>query len=55
MLSKKYHKWFSVEYAYPYPEENCYLKSILEKDKVNQQEDNAGTMEPEVIIWRLNN
>lgn len=38
------------EFAYPYPEKKCYLKSILEKDKVNQEEDNVGPMKPKEII-----
>lgn len=31
----------------------CYLKSILEEDKVYQDKDNLRALEPEVIIRRL--
>ena len=40
----------SKEFTYPYPEKKCYLKGILEKDKVNQKEDNTGPVKPKVII-----
>jgi len=41
--------------VYQYPEEKCNLKSILEKNEVNQEEDNVGAMKPKVIISWLNN
>ena len=40
----------SVQYAYPYPKEKCNLKSILEEDEMNQEEDNVGPIKPKVII-----
>lgn len=40
----------SKKFAYPYPEKKCYLKSILEEDKVNQEENDVRPMKPKVII-----
>jgi hypothetical protein len=39
---------------YPYPEEKCYFKRILKDDVMNERKNNPGSMEPEVIIGRLN-
>ena len=36
--------------SYPYPEKKCNLKRILEKDKMDQEEDEAGPMKPKVLI-----
>lgn len=40
--------------TYQYPEEECNLESVLKEDEMDQVEDQAGSMEPEMIIWRLN-
>lgn len=40
--------------AYPYPEKKGYLKRILKENKVDQEKDNSGPTEPEMIIWRSN-
>lgn len=41
--------------AYQDPEEKCHLKWILEENNMDQEKNNSGSMEPEVVIWRLNN
>lgn len=40
--------------SYPYPEKKCNLKRILEKDKMDQEEDDAGPTKPKVRIRWLN-
>lgn len=39
---------------YPYPGEEGHFKRILEEDDVNEAEDEARPVEPEMVIWRLN-
>ena len=41
--------------AYQDPEEKCHLKWILEENNMDQEKNNSGSMEPEVVIRRLNN
>jgi hypothetical protein len=40
--------------SYPYPEKKSNLKRILEKDKMDQKEDNVGPAKPKVLIRWLN-
>lgn len=40
--------------TYPYPEEKCQFKRILEQDDMNQYENQSRPVEPKVIVWRLN-
>lgn len=41
--------------TYQNPEEKCYFKSILEENKMYQEEDDLRVIEPKVIIrWCYN-
>lgn len=42
--------WYLKGSPYPYPEKKCNLKSILEKDEMNQEEDKLRSTKPKVFI-----